>query len=165
LITIEQLNEKSSFRFIELLGDIFEHSPWIAEKVETEKPFHSIQQLHEKMVEIVKNATYEQQLALMKAHPNLGERVKMTKESKIEQQSAGLNNLTEEEYVHFVKLNQAYMDKFGFPFIMAVRFKTKNQIYQALEKRIYHNQQIEFETALSEIYKIARFRLEEKFSD
>lgn len=162
MYTIETLNSSSSKQFIEIVGGIFEHSPWIAEKAEKSKPFTSIEQLFQKMVSIVENSSPEQKLKLINAHPNLGERVAMTTDSINEQKGAGLQDLTPEEYDNFIKLNKRYMDKFGFPFIIAVRGKNKEQIYDAMKARIGHEIDYEFQTALKEIYKIAKFRLREK---
>jgi 2-oxo-4-hydroxy-4-carboxy-5-ureidoimidazoline decarboxylase len=117
------------------------------------------------MVKIVQTSTYEQKLALINAHPNLGERAAMTLESTQEQKGAGLQNLSPEEYKEIIFLNQQYMKKFGFPFILAVRGKTKQQIFEAMKERIHHSKEHEFNTALSEIYQIALLRLEELISD
>jgi 2-oxo-4-hydroxy-4-carboxy-5-ureidoimidazoline decarboxylase len=116
------------------------------------------------MVTIVENSSHEEKLTLIKAHPNLGERVAMTTDSTKEQSGAGLQNLTPEEYEQFIALNQLYMEKFGFPFILAVRGKDKHQIYQSMESRIRNSNDNEFQTALAEIYKIAELRLQERFS-
>ena len=90
------------------------------------------------------------------------QRSEMTDDSIKEQRGAGLKDLTALEYENFLSLNKRYMDKFGFPFILAVRGKNKNEIYEAMETRIHHTEKAEFETALSEIYQIALFRLQEK---
>lgn len=145
-----------------MLGGIFEHSPWIAAEAAVSKPFTSLEELHAAMVAIVKLATNEEKLLLIQKHPNLGEKVEMSRDSNVEQQGAGLKDLTEEEYNRFLALNERYMKKFGFPFILAVKGKGKQDIYKAMETRVNHSQLVEFETALSEIYKIAFFRLQEK---
>ncbi|MBT2655665.1 2-oxo-4-hydroxy-4-carboxy-5-ureidoimidazoline decarboxylase [Bacillus sp. ISL-18] len=165
MYTIEKINETTFQQFMEILSGIFEHSPWIAEQAEGLKPFHSIYHLHQEMVNIVKNSSLEQKLALIKAHPNLGERVAMTADSNQEQKGAGLQSLTPAEYNQLITMNQRYMDKFGFPFILAVRGKNKQQIYQSIEERLHHSKEVEFEIALTEIYKIALLRLEEKMTD
>jgi 2-oxo-4-hydroxy-4-carboxy-5-ureidoimidazoline decarboxylase len=165
MYTIEKINETTFQQFIEITGGIFEHSPWIAEQAEGLKPFHSLYHLHQEMVNIVKNSSLEQKLALIKAHPNLGDRVAMTADSIEEQKGAGLQNLTPLEYNQLITMNQRYMEKFGFPFILAVRGKNKQQIYESIEERINHSKEVEFETALTEIFKIALLRLEEKMTD
>lgn len=165
MLTIHQLNNTNHIEFIEILGGIFEHSPWIAEKAEKSKPFSSLYHLYQVMVYIVDNATLDQKLELLKEHPNLGERAKMSEDSVEEQKGAGLKDLTREEYNKLVNLNNLYMEKFDFPFILAVRGKNKYHIYEAMESRIHNDKDSEFHTALNEIYKIARLRLEEKIID
>jgi 2-oxo-4-hydroxy-4-carboxy-5-ureidoimidazoline decarboxylase len=165
MYTIEKINETTFQQFMEIMGGIFEHSPWIAEQVEGLKPFHSLDHLHQEMVNIVKNSSLEQKLALINAHPNLGDRVAMTADSIEEQKGAGLQSLTPLEYNQLITMNQRYMEKFGFPFILAVRGKTKQQVFDSIGARIHHSKEVEFETALTEIYKIALLRLEEKVTD
>lgn len=165
MLNIDQLNKTNTKEFTDLLGGIFEHSPWIAEKAAKLRPFSSISHLHQQMVEVVKNSTYERQLDLIKAHPNLGDRVKMSKDSTKEQQGAGLKDLTAQEYKNFLSLNQQYMQKFGFPFIIAVKGNDKQTIYQEMKNRMNNDTFHEFQTALSEIYKIAAFRLQEKLNE
>ncbi|HZH62761.1 MAG TPA: urate oxidase [Metabacillus sp.] len=161
MVTLSELNEVSHREFVEFLGDIFEHSPWVPEKAWAYRPFASLTDLHEKMVLIVKEAAYEEKLALIQAHPNLGTRLEMSGASVQEQAGVGLNQLTTEEFVQFSALNKQYMDKFGFPFIMAVKGQTKTIIYESMHQRINHSELEEFETALKEIEKIAYFRLKE----
>lgn len=161
---IDEINQTNHEEFMEITDGIFEHSPWIAKKAEKAKPFSSLQHLHQEMVTIVENSSYEEKLTLIKAHPNLGERVAMTTDSTKEQSGSGLQNLTPEEYEQFLSMNQLYMEKFGFPFILAVRGKDKHQIYQAMVSRFQNSDDIEFQTALAEIYKIAGLRLQERFS-
>jgi 2-oxo-4-hydroxy-4-carboxy-5-ureidoimidazoline decarboxylase len=163
LLTIGQLNALGRDSFIEMLGGIFEHSAWVAEKVWDSKPFTSFLHLHKEMVQVVESSSRAQKLALIQAHPNLGDRVQMSEESVSEQKGAGLTELTPEEYTNFISMNQQYMDAFGFPFILAVRGKNKHDIYKAIEERVDNDKESEFETALEEIYKIALLRLEEKF--
>ncbi len=159
--TISQINDTNLEEFMNITNGIFEHSPWIAQMTFSRKPFSSLHHLHQSMVEVVKHASREQQLNLIKAHPNLGERISMTNHSIEEQKGAGLQNLTNDEYEQFIKTNQEYMEKFGFPFILAVRGRNKYEIYEAMQTRLTSSIEIEFETALSEIYKIALLRLEE----
>jgi len=159
--TLEWLNQTDVKQFAELLGEVFEKSPWIAMKVAKSRPFASKDALYDHMVTIVKQADFNQQLQLIKNHPSLGERVYMSDYSTKEQQQAGLKGLTEEEYRNFLNANEVYMEKFGFPFIIAVRGKSKEEIYQSMLKRVEHNPEVEFQTALTQIYAIAKFRLDE----
>ena len=159
--TIEWLNQTDVKQFTELLGEVFEKSPWIAMQAAKARPFDSKDSLYEHMVTIVKQANYLQHLQLINNHPTLGERVDMSDYSAQEQQQAGLKGLTEEEYQNFLKANEAYMKKFRFPFIIAVRGKSKDEIYQSILKRLQHEPEVEFQTALTQIYAIAKFRLDE----
>ena len=159
--TIDQLNNSKVNQFSTILGDIFEHSAWIARKAAEARPFSSKKDLQNRMITIVQEATDEQQIELIKSHPNLGNRLEMSASSTEEQEQAGLQQLNEEEYGQFMQTNEAYMEKFGFPFIMAVRGKGKEEIYNAMKERLNHNREEEFQTALQEIYKIAQFRLDE----
>lgn len=164
MITLKLLEEKSDKEFTECLGDIFEHSSWIPEQAAASRPFASLVSLHQCMVDIVSQTSTEMKLDLIRKHPNLGDKVQMTDDSIKEQLGAGLTDLTAEEYENFLSLNKRYMNKFGFPFILAVRGKDKNDIYNAMETRIHHTKEIEFETALTEIHQIALFRLQEKIN-
>ncbi|AZV41470.1 2-oxo-4-hydroxy-4-carboxy-5-ureidoimidazoline decarboxylase [Peribacillus asahii] len=162
MLTLETVNQTSQEEFVQLFGDLFEHSAWIAKKVYDAKPFSSFQEMHQHMVSIVKNASTEEKLTLIQAHPNLGDKVQMSQDSINEQQGAGLQNLTPAEYENFLTLNQNYQSKFGFPFIIAVRGKDKHQIYEAMNIRIDNPTEVEFETALLQIYQISKLRLLKK---
>lgn len=160
--TIEWLNQADAEQFTSVLGDIFEISPWIAGKAAKSRPFESKDALYDYMVMIVKQADYNQQLQLINNHPSLGELVQMSDYSVKEQQQAGLKGLTEEEYRNFLNANEAYKKKFGFPFIIAVRGKNKDEIYQSMLIRMENDSEVEFQTALTQIYAIAKFRLDER---
>ncbi|MEK5324005.1 2-oxo-4-hydroxy-4-carboxy-5-ureidoimidazoline decarboxylase [Aeribacillus sp. FSL M8-0254] len=158
---IEQVNQLSAAEFIEKLGGIFEDSTWVAEKAEKFRPFSSVQSLFSKIAEIVDQADEHEKLALIRNHPALGARTKMTRFSQTEQQKAGLQKLTDEEFDRLLKLNETYMEKFQFPFILAVRGKTKQEIFASIEQRIKNNAEAEIEQAIAEIKKIAYFRLKD----
>ncbi len=154
--------------FLELFGDIFEHSPWIAERAYL-TGFTAAQDtaegLHAVMVHVLSEATREQKMALIRAHPDLAGRLKLadlTADSRNEQSSAGLDSLTEEERDRFIALNDAYRQKFGFPFIMAVKGRTKGEIMTAFEERLEHDVETEFETAIVQIELIALLRLKDR---
>ncbi|CAD5980224.1 Uric acid degradation bifunctional protein [Planktothrix tepida] len=163
-ILLSQLNQMSQTEFISTLGAIFEASPWVAEQAGLKRPFEDIPSLYQTMVDIVKNSDSQQQLALICAHPDLGSKAKMAEASVKEQAGVGLNCLTPSEYEHFYQLNKNYKDKFGFPFIIAVKNHTKASILSAFEQRLNHSIEEEKITALEEIYKIAQFRLYEKLN-
>lgn len=162
MLSINQLNEVNQQTFVAILGDIFEHSSWIAEEAIQYRPFHSLIDLHQTMKMIVVKSTPEVKLTLIKAHPNLGDTVQMSDDSVSEQSNAGLKHLSPQEFQQFINLNQQYMTKYQFPFVTAVRGKNKDTIYQEMLARIHNDTKIEYNTALNEIYKIAMFRLEDK---
>lgn len=154
--------------FTELFGDIFEHSAWIAERA-YDAGFTAAQDtaegLHAAMVHVLSEATRDQKLALIRAHPDLAGRLKLadlTTDSRNEQSSAGLDSLTGEERDRFLALNDAYKQKFGFPFIMAVKGRTKDEIMRAFEERLEHDMDGEFDTAIVQIELIALLRLKDR---
>ncbi len=151
--------------FIARYGDIYEHSPWVAERaaalgVDTS----DVALLADVMADIVDNAASEQQLELIRAHPDLAGKAQvageLTAESTAEQASAGLDQCSQQEFERFQALNAAYHDKFDFPFVMAVRDSSRGEILEAFAERLQNDYELEFETALVEIHKIARLRLE-----
>ncbi|MFB2896399.1 2-oxo-4-hydroxy-4-carboxy-5-ureidoimidazoline decarboxylase [Aerosakkonemataceae cyanobacterium BLCC-F50] len=158
--TISQLNEMNQEAFTEALATIFEDSPWIPKNAWEKRPFADISALHQSMVEVVQTASKEQQLNLICAHPDLGTKAKMAEASVKEQAGVGLDRLTPEEFQRFQVLNQAYKDKFGFPFIIAVKNHTKDSILAAFVERTSNTKDAEMAQALKEIACIAKFRLE-----
>lgn len=153
-------------QFLQLQGRVYEHSPWIAEKLWDAglKPRHDeIETLHRDLAAIVDAAPRDKQLALLNAHPDLAGRLAMrgelTAESTSEQAGAGLDKCSPEEFRRFTELNDAYKKKFGFPFILAVKGKNRAEILQNFEARIHHAPEAEFRTALNEVHKIALLRL------
>lgn len=164
MATLSELNQMTSNEFSDSLAYIYEDSPWVAIQAEKHRPYSSLPELDETMKTIVQNADYKKKEMLLNSHPRLGERKQMSKTSVNEQKKAGLSSLTDDEYELFLQLNQAYDQKFGFPFILAVKGKTKEDIQQALESRLQNEQETEFETALNEVFKIASFRLQEKIA-
>ena len=161
---IEDINDCDAARFVELLGGIFEHSPWVAERVYTLRPFADRTDLHRKMADEVNSASLGRQLDLLCQHPELAGKEadagSLTNESKHEQAGAGLNQCSVEELAHIKHFNQAYREKFGFPFIIAVTGLDKVQIIAAMVKRLEHSSEDEFTTALGEVEKIGLIRLE-----
>jgi 2-oxo-4-hydroxy-4-carboxy-5-ureidoimidazoline decarboxylase len=158
-LSIQKVNQMQKDVFVGKVGWVFEHSPWVAEKVWESRPFQSREALFQSMVTVVKNAEESLQLALLRAHPDLGTRLKMSEVSQKEQAGVGLDKLTKEQFDEFVALNQRYVKKFGFPFIMAVKGQNKDTILSAMKKRVEYSYEEECATALKEVYKIAGFRL------
>ncbi|MBD1842332.1 2-oxo-4-hydroxy-4-carboxy-5-ureidoimidazoline decarboxylase [Cyanobacteria bacterium FACHB-63] len=157
--SLEQLNQLGQSAFTEALGEIFEQTPTIAAQTWEKRPFKDVDDLHQKMLEVVSTLTHEQQLALICAHPDLGSKAKMAEASVQEQAGAGLDRLTPDEYDRFHSLNQRYKSQFGFPFIIAVKNHTKTSILEAFETRLQHSQPTEMRQAIAEISQIAYFRL------
>jgi 2-oxo-4-hydroxy-4-carboxy-5-ureidoimidazoline decarboxylase len=149
--------------FVKKFGGIFEKSPWVAEKAWEKRPFASIDDLHGAMVNIVKHSPVPNQLALLQAHPDLaGKEAQagaMTASSVSEQASAGLNALSKAEMAQISELNTAYKQKFGFPFIIAVRMHTKEGIFFEFNRRLANETQAEFANDLQNVYAITRLRL------
>ena len=157
---IAQINQMSQEEFTKALGEIWEDTPEIAQQSWQAKPFANVESLYQEMVAVVNKMNDEEQLALIKAHPDLGSKAKMAEASVQEQAGVGLDRLSEAEYQRFQTLNQAYKDKFGFPFIVAVKYHTKETILEAFETRLENNLDQEKQQALTEISKIARIRLD-----
>jgi 2-oxo-4-hydroxy-4-carboxy-5-ureidoimidazoline decarboxylase len=162
-MTIDELNTSTQSRFGETLGWIFESSPWVAERAWAGRPFASVEHLHATMMSVVDAGDEDEQLTLLRAHPDLGARARMSEASVGEQQGAGLDRLTPEEFHRLQQLNLAYRQKFGFPFLFAVKGSTKHDILAALERRLPADRDQEFKEALEQVYRIAMFRLQSLF--
>lgn len=147
--------------FIARYGELFEHSPWVVERAADAQPFDD---LHAGLVAVVADATPDEQLALIRAHPELAGKAAidktLTDASTAEQASAGLDRLTQDEFDRFHALNKAYRERFGFPFIICVRNTNKAGIISAMETRLPNDGETELATALHEIGEIVRLRLE-----
>ncbi|HEY9889309.1 MAG TPA: 2-oxo-4-hydroxy-4-carboxy-5-ureidoimidazoline decarboxylase [Candidatus Obscuribacterales bacterium] len=154
------LNEMDQATFTAALGDVFEHTPAIAQQVWPQRPFGSIAALHQAMVAVMLALPPAQQLDLICAHPELGLKATMTVTSGQEQARAGLDQLTPAIAETLQKLNQTYRDRFQFPFIVAVKEHTPASILAALHQRLTHDADTERQTALAEIAKIAHYRLQ-----
>jgi len=164
-MTLEELNALPVGEFVARLGAVFEHSPWVAERAAEGRPFRSRAELLDTMRSVVQRASVAEQLALIRAHPQLGargrNRAQLTEASAKEQRRAGLDACTDEEFSRLMQLNSAYVEKFSFPFILAVRGHTPESILAALEGRIDNDADSERRAALSQIGLIGGYRLEE----
>jgi OHCU decarboxylase len=163
MIELETLNHASERDFVAALAAIFEHSPWIAERVADRRPFASGVALHHALCDAVMQAPEAQQLALIRAHPELAGRAAirgdLTAASTGEQRRAGLPYCTPHQLERLSALNAAYSSRFGFPFVLAVRGHTPESVIAAMERRVTHDAHQELGLALREIFNIARFRL------
>lgn len=171
-LTLDQLNAAPLPEALQMLDGLYEHSPWIAERALSRRPFASLAQLKHAMTQVLDEAGIEPQLALIRAHPELAGKAMVSKtltaESTNEQTKAGLTNCTPEEFAHIQQLNAAYNARFGFPFILAVRGPrgtglTKAQIIEAFERRVHGHPDFERAECLRNIHRIAEIRLNDKF--
>jgi len=158
-LSIEDVNQMNKEEFVSAVGWVFEHSPWVARAAWESLPLYSREELLQRMVTVVKNAEEAVQLALLRAHPDLGTRLIISEVSQKEQAGVGLDRLTMDEHKEFMSLNQRYVEQFGFPFIMAVKGQNKGTILAAMKVRVANAYEQEFLTALNEVYKIVGFRL------
>lgn len=156
---LTEINGLSREEFVRIVGPIFEHSPWIAEAVASQRPFPDRQALLAAMCAIVRSAGEEKQLALIRAHPDLVGRAVLTAESNREQTAAGLMQLSPEEVSLFNRYNGEYKSRFGFPFIICARKNKKEAILSAFPERLKHSRETEIKTALDQIFQIAELRL------
>jgi 2-oxo-4-hydroxy-4-carboxy-5-ureidoimidazoline decarboxylase len=164
-MTLADLNAADRGQFVGALGGIFEDSPWVAERAWPRRPFASIDALHAAMVGVVTNAERREQLSLLRAHPDLGARARMSEASVGEQAGAGLDRLTQAEFDRLQALNSAYREKFGFPFLLAVKGSTKQDVLDALGRRVQADADTEFAEALRQVARIAAFRLQDVLTD
>ena len=160
---INKINKLAKIEFIKVFANIFENSKWIAEELYEQRPFESFEDLSTKMILSFKNATKEKKLEVFNKHPSLADKTKigsLTKDSLNEQTVAKLDQCNEEEFEEFKNLNLEYK-KFGFPFILAVKGKSKNKILENFRERINSDQQKEFDEATKQVTQIASLRFEE----
>jgi 2-oxo-4-hydroxy-4-carboxy-5-ureidoimidazoline decarboxylase len=160
-MTLQQINALTREDFVKAFGWVFEDSPWVAEAAWSLRPFGSCGELRHAMRQQVEESGLERQLALLRAHPDLGDRVRMSEASSREQAGAGLNQLTPEEHHALLALNREYRERFGFPFLFAVKGSRNRDIIEALRRRINATPESELREALEQVYRIAWFRLEE----
>ena len=158
---INKINKLSKSEFIKVFANIFENARWIAEELYNQKPFDNFEELSSKILNIFETTTREKQLKILNNHPDLANKTKislLTPDSLKEQTDAKLDQCTEEEFNEFKKLNNIYK-KFGFPFILAVKGKTKMEILNNFRKRISSDPEIEFNEAVKQVKQIASVRL------
>lgn len=164
VLTLEALNRMDRAAFRAALGGIFEGSPWVAEHAWTARPFGTVDELHAAMRAVVTRAPAGERLAFVRAHPDLAGKAAragaMGASSTAEQATAGLDRLTDEELARFERLNAAYRERFGFPFIIAVRRHDKASILAAYERRLQNTADEEMQTALAQVFDITAMRLQ-----
>lgn len=162
MITLKAVNQMPELT--SEFGDIAEHAPWVAERAQKARPFKSRAEMIKAFQSAILEADEADQLSLIRAHPDLAGKAKLTPDSQSEQKGAGLDTLSTDELARFTKLNDAYKEKFDFPFIFAVKGADKHQILASFEVRLSNDKPTEFATALKMVCRIVCFRLEDKVS-
>jgi len=160
MVNVPALNALDRKEFTATLAAVFEHSPWVPARTANKRPFADRADLHAALCETVMKASNDEKLALIRAHPDLVGRAALTPESKSEQASAGLGELSRDEIERFQEYNARYRERFGFPFVICARLNKKQAILDAFPVRLQNSREQEIEIALREIFKIAHLRLQ-----
>jgi 2-oxo-4-hydroxy-4-carboxy-5-ureidoimidazoline decarboxylase len=165
-ISVHDINRMDEDEFVETFGDIAEHAPWVAAEAADRRPYHSREAMAKAFGDAIRHADRARQRAFLLGHPDLAGRAAIagdvTHSSKKEQAGAGLDKLTPDEFRRFTEMNTAYRDRHGIPFIFAVRGATKHDILAAFDGRIGNDPKVEFKTALDQVARIIRFRIEDR---
>ena len=164
MTTLSRVNEMTPAEFEKAFGDVAEHSPWVARNAAGARPCKSREAMVAAFRDVVLAASETAQLALIRAHPDLATKAKLTDDSTREQAQAGLGTLSKEEFSRFTHLNDLYKSKFDFPFIFAVKGATKHQIMASFAERVNHSKDDEFAMALEQVCRIFRFRIEDRIA-
>jgi len=169
MFSLHSLNALDQAAFTELLGGIYEHSPWVARRCWSQRPFASLALLQAAMAQALDTASADEQLAVIRAHPELSGKAALrrdlTADSRQEQAGAGLDQCSPEEFAQLLEGNRRYGATFGFPFIIAVKGLGRQEIIAALQQRCGRSRDQELAEALRQIHRIAAFRLREKIGD
>jgi 2-oxo-4-hydroxy-4-carboxy-5-ureidoimidazoline decarboxylase len=161
---INKINNLSKAEFAQMFGNIFENASWIAKKLYEKKPFKSFEDLYKQMLSIFETANKQNKLKILNSHPDLADKTRiglLTEDSNKEQNNAGLDRCSEKEFEEFKKLNIKYKKKFGFPFICAVKGKSKTEILNNFKERVKCDIIGEFNQAIKQVKKIATLRINE----
>ena len=161
-IDLDEVNAMDANAFVVAFSDVAEATPWVAMEAEDDRPFMTREAMIAAFANAIAEGEPERQMALLQAHPELAAKATMTEESAREQRGAGLGSLTQAEHQRVTALNAAYRERFGFPFILAVRGATKSDVLAALEARLKNPPAAEFARALVEVQRIVRFRIEDR---
>ena len=166
LLSIGDLNRMAVSEFTASFGNVAEHSPWVAERAAGARPFADRDGVAQAFAAALRCAALDEQLAVLRAHPDLAGRTavigELTETSRKEQAGAGLDRLTPEEFERFTALNAAYKERFGIPFIFAVKGATAAMILAAFEERRANGREAELENAIDNVCRIMRFRIEDQ---
>jgi len=165
-VTLAAVNAMDSAEFVATFGDVAEHSPWVAERAAEVRPYKSVRDMVDAFTEEVREAGPNEKLQLLRAHPDLAGKAAiagdLAPESKNEQARAGLDTLTPDEFKRFTELNDTYRERFGFPFILAVKGADKNTILKSFAERVDRDPQAELAMAIGEVTRIISFRIEDR---
>lgn len=166
LLSIDELNRMTVADFTAAFGDVTEHSPWVAERAASARPFADRDAVVDAFAAALRGAARDEQLAVLRAHPDLAGRAAiagdLSEDSRREQAGAGLDRLTPEEFDRFTALNAAYKERFAIPFTFAVKGATAAMILAAFEERIANGREVEVENAIDNVCRIMRFRIEDR---
>ena len=164
--SIDDLNRMAVADFVAAFGDVAEHSPWVAERAAVARPFAGREAVAEAFAAALRGAARDEQLAVLRAHPDLAGRAavagELSEDSRKEQAGAGLDRLTPEQFERFTALNAAYKERFEIPFIFAVKGATAAMILSAFEERIANGPEAELANAIENVCRIMRFRIEDR---
>jgi 2-oxo-4-hydroxy-4-carboxy-5-ureidoimidazoline decarboxylase len=165
MLKLSDLNVCSNDDFAAALANVFEYSPWIAEQAAVLRPFAGVNELFAAMKSVVDRAPEEVLIALIRAHPDLANKTQraagLTAESNAEQNSAGLDRLSDAEFLAFERVNNAYRAKFGFPYVVCVRRHTRDSVLRDFERRLPNDAKAETQASIGEIFRIAALRLDQ----
>ena len=159
--SLDKINQLTKNDFIDIFGNVFEKTYWIADKAFNLKPYKSFNELLSTLIKIYENSSKEDFLKIFNSHPELAVEKKLTDDSRKEQNSVSLNQCSDQEFKEFTQLNKYYKKKFGFPFIFAVKGKKKEKILENFRQRFANDTNREFNEAKEQVKKIATFRLNE----
>ena len=162
---LDEINGMDKDGFIAVFGNVFEDSPWVAETAWQSMPYKSRRSLIETLCDVVRDAGRERQLALLRAHPELGVRKPLTGHSEREQWNAGLKEEKDGQAELLAELNRRYRDKSGFPFILAVKGLDPDKIIMRFRERLENSPEDEFDECLGQVFNIAKFRLDDLLCD
>jgi 2-oxo-4-hydroxy-4-carboxy-5-ureidoimidazoline decarboxylase len=162
MMQLSAINTMSEEDFVRSFGDVAEKSPWMARGAMFHRPYANRESMVSAFERALDDAAKTAQTLVIRMHPDLATKAKLSMDSRREQKGVGLDALSETEFAHFTALNTRYKSKFGFPFIFAVKGATKQQILESFETRINNSLEEEFVTALTQIKRIFRFRLEDR---
>ena len=162
MMTLDEVNAMAQPDFVTCFGDVAEHSPWVAKRPETQRPFASVEAMTAAFQAAIREAPEAERLRLIRAHPDLAGRAAMAEESRKEQAGAGLDRLSTEEFARFTDLNSRYRERFGIPFILAVKGATTHQILDSFAARLGNDRDTELANALDQVCRIVGFRIVER---